>query len=158
MSAKNVLLFLILSGFIFSCKKENDNEIELNSIEKTKNYQYKKVVSEGIDEISLDEQFKVYKYIYVKEKVIEAETNVLFVNGKKEELQIITDMPNGETVEINLINPISLGVIKGMDSYIYTSTSDSKQQVNVYFHNGLEMMGVTFNNENIVYMNTPEYK
>lgn len=157
MNAKKVFLFLALLSAIFSCKKANDNEIDLKSIEENKNYQYEQVADENLNEISLDEQFKVYKYIFTKGKVIEAETNVLFVNGKKEELQIITDMPNGEMVEMNLINPISLGLIKDMDTYMYTSTSDNKQ-VNVYFHNNLQMMGVTFNSENIVYMNTPEYK
>ncbi|MCD0476535.1 hypothetical protein LPB87_19240 [Flavobacterium sp. EDS] len=105
-----------------------------------------------------DEQFEVYHYIYSNGNVTKAEINVLFVNGKKEELQIIIDMPDGRGAEINLINPVSLGIIKGMDSYVYTSTSDNNKQVNVFFRNGRRMMGMTLDNQSVVFMNTPNYK
>lgn len=105
-----------------------------------------------------DEQFEVYHYIYSNGNVTKAEINVLFVNGKKEELQIIIDMPDGQGAEINLINPVSLGIIKGMDSYVYTSTSDNNKQVNVFFRNGRRMMGMTLDNQSVVFMNTPNYK
>ena len=45
-----------------------------------------------------------------------------------------------------------------MDSYIYTSTSDNNKQVNVYFHNGRKMMGMTMGDQSVVFMNTPNYK
>jgi len=109
-------------------------------------------------EPTLDEQFEVYHYIYSNGNVTKAEINVLFVDGKKDELQIIIDTPDGQSAEINLINPVSLGVIKGMDSYIYTSTSDNNKQVNVYFHNGRKMMGMTMGDQSVVFMNTPNYK
>ncbi|KDN56191.1 hypothetical protein FEM21_07430 [Flavobacterium seoulense] len=109
-------------------------------------------------EPTLDEQFEVYHYIYSNGNVTKAEINVLFVDGKKHELQIIIDTPDGQNAEINLINPVSLGVIKGMDSYIYTSTSDNNKQVNVYFHNGRKMMGMTMGDQSVVFMNTPNYK
>lgn len=105
-----------------------------------------------------DEQFEVYHYIYSNRNVTKAEINVLFVDGKKDELQIIIDTPDGQSAEINLINPVSLGVIKGMDSYIYTSPSDNNKQVNVFFHNGRKMMGMTLGNQSVVFMNTPNYK
>lgn len=109
-------------------------------------------------EPTLDEQFEVYHYIYSNGNVTKAEINVLFVDGRKDELQIIIDTPGGQSAEINLINPVSLGVIKGMDSYIYTSTSDNNKQVNVYFHNGRKMMGMTMGDQSVVFMNTPNYK
>lgn len=87
--------------------------------------------------------------------VTKTETNVLFVNGKMEELQIISDMPDSQTVEINLVNPVSLGIIKGMDSYIYTSTSDNNKEINVFFHNAREMLDIKQGNESIIFMPYP---
>lgn len=109
-------------------------------------------------EPSPDEMFEVYNYIYSNGSVTKAEVNVLFVDGKKDELQIIIDTPDGQSAEINLVNPVSLGIIKGMDSYMYTSTSDNNKEVNVYFHNGRKMMGMTLGNQSVVFMNTPSYK
>lgn len=65
-------------------------------------------------------------------------------------------MPDGKTVEINLINPLRLGIIKGLDSYIYTYTSDNNKEVNLFFHNGRKMMGTMQGKENIIFIHTPE--
>lgn len=119
--------------------------------------QYENTVVKKV-EPTLDEQFEVYHYIYSNGNVTKAEINVLFVDGKKDELQIIIDTSDGQSTEIKLINPVSLGVIKGMNSYIYTSTSDNNKQVNVYFHNGRKMMGMTMGDQSVVFMNTSNYK
>lgn len=163
-----VFLSVLLICFYSCGKKEPNNEItepkyeyDPNSEQYSKDSdilsQYENTVVKKA-EPTLDEQFEVYHYIYSNENVTKAEVNVLFVNGKKDELQIIIDTPDGQSAEINLINPVSLGVIKGMDSYIYTSPSDNNKQVNVFFHNGRKMMGMTLGNESVVFMNTPNYK
>ena len=163
---KMISLF-ILPVIIFSCAKAKDNDQKLNENEsgiysgkQTYNRETPdtKTYNTRTKEPTLDDQFEVYKYIYSNGNISEADINVLFVEGKKDELQIIIDMSDGQSVEINLINPISLGVIKGMDSYIYTSTSDNNEQINVYFHKGREMMGMTLNGVSVVFMNTPNYK
>lgn len=165
---KKTILFALLVC-IYSCgKKEPSNitpestyEYDPNSEQYSKASdtltQYENTVVKKT-EPTLDEQFEVYNYIYSNGNVTKAEVNVLFVDGKKDELQIIIDSPDGQSVEINLVDPVSLGVIKGMDSYIYTSTSDNNKQVNVFFHNGRKMMGMTMNNQSVVFMNTPNYK
>jgi hypothetical protein len=169
MVKKSTLLFSVLLMCFYSCKKaepidltpEQNYEYETNSEQNSyendtlKQYQTEQTAKE---EPTIDELFEVYKYIYSNGNVTKAEVNVLFVDGKKDELQITIDMPNGQGAEINLINPISLGVIKGMDSYIYTSTSDNNKKVNVFFHNGRKMMGMNLDNQNVVFMNTPNYK
>lgn len=159
------VFFLIFLIFKCSCSNTDEkNIIETNKLESPNNNSQTKIqydqpmnVDTG-NQAGLEDQFEVYKYIYSNGVVTKAETNVLFVNGKMDELQIISDMPDGQTVEINLINPVSLGVIKGMDSYIYTSASDNNKEVNVFFHNGREMLGITQGNESIVFMNTPKYE
>ncbi len=138
-------------------KYEYDPNSEQYSNDSDTLTQYENAVAKK-SEPTLDEQFEVYNYIYSNGNVTKAEVNVLFVDGKKDELQIIIDSPDGQSVEINLIDPVSLGVIKGMDSYIYTSTSDNNKKVNVFFHNGRKMMGMTMNNQSVVFMNTPNYK
>ncbi|NRT14695.1 hypothetical protein HNP99_001039 [Flavobacterium sp. 28A] len=169
MVKKSTLLFSIILMFIYSCKNaepsdlntEPTYEYETNSEQHPyendalNQYQTEQTAKE---EPKIDELFEVYKYIYSNGNVTKAEVNVLFVDGKKDELQITIDMPNGQGAEINLINPISLGVIKGMDSYIYTSTSDNNKQVNIFFHNGRKMMGMNLDNQNVIFMNSPDYK
>lgn len=158
---KKTLFFLTIL-LICSCKKAEYTTEDYNynntHPENSTNKNYSTTELTDTNTASLDEQFKVYKYIYLDGNVTKAETNVLFVNGKKDELQIITDMPNGQSIEINLNNPTSLGIIEGMDSYIYNSTSDENEKVNVFFHNEGEMMGVNFQGKNLIFMNTPKYK
>lgn len=169
MIKKSTLVFSVLLICIYSCGKKEPDTVTL---EPTYGYnpnseQYSKNTSDTIThyenaviektEPTPDELFEVYNYIYSNGNVTKAEINVLFVDGKKNELQITIDMPNGQGAEINLIHPVSLGIIKGMDSYIYTSTSDNNKQVNVYFHNERKMMGMTLDNQNVVFMNTPNY-
>ncbi|SHL06945.1 hypothetical protein [Flavobacterium chilense] len=163
-----VLLMLIIC--FYSCgKQEKSNittepkyEYDPNSEQYSKSssdtvVQYENTNVEKV-ELTPDEQFEVYHYIYSNGIVTKAEVNVLFVDGKKDELQIIIDTPDGQSVEINLVHPVSLGIIKGMDSYVYTSTSDNNKEVNVYFHNGRKMMGMTLGNQSVVFMNTRNYK
>ncbi|MBF4493183.1 hypothetical protein IR010_11575 [Flavobacterium sp. MR2016-29] len=161
-----VSFFFIFLIFKCSCSNTNENIIEINKLASPSNansqteIQYDQPVNSEVttNEATVDDQFEVYNYIYSKGVVTKAETNLLFVNGKMDELQIISDMPDGQTVEISLINPVSLGIIKEMDSYIYTSTSDKNKEVNVFFHNGREMIGITQGNKSIIFMNTPDYK
>lgn len=103
-----------------------------------------------------DDLFEVYHYIYSKRNVVKAEINVLFVGGKNDELQIMIDMPDGKTYEYNLTDKVSLGVLKGMDSYMYTS--DNNEKINVFFKDGRKMMGMVSGKEDFVFMNTPNYK
>jgi len=168
MIKKTTLLFALLMC-IYSCGKKEEStvtpepkyEYDPNSEQYSKDSdtltQYENTVVKKT-EPTLDEQFEVYNYIYSNGNVTKAEVNVLFVDGKKDELQIIIDSPDGQSVEINLNDPVSLGVIKGMDSYIYTSTSDNNKKVNVFFHNRRKMMGMTMDNQSVVFMNTPNYK
>lgn len=161
-----VIFFFIFLIFKCSCSNADENIIETNKLSSPNNtnspteIQYDQPVTNEVstNEATVDDQFEVYNYIYSKGVVTKAETNVLFVDGKINELQIISDMPDGQTVEINLINPVSLGIIKGMDSYIYASASENNEEVNVFFHNGREMLGITKGKESIIFMNTPEYE
>ncbi|KFF18828.1 hypothetical protein [Flavobacterium hydatis] len=165
---KKVTVSIILFLCFYSCGKQEAStvtsepkyEYDINSEQYSKASdtltQYENAVVKNA-EPTPDGQFEVYHYMYSNGNVTKAEINVLFVNGKKDELQVIIDTPDGQSAEINLMNPISLGMIKGMDSYIYTSTSDNNKQVNVFFHNGRKMMGMTLDNQSVVFMNTPNY-
>lgn len=150
---------LLLS--IYSCgKQESSTETSDPTYKYGTNSEYfSKTPSETLTEKgepTLDEIFEVYHYIYSKGNVVKAETNVLFVDGKNDELQITVDMPNGETYEYNLTDKVSLGILKGLDTYLYTS--DENEKINVFFKNAREMIGMTSGSESFVFMNTPNYK
>lgn len=93
-----VSLMLLLS--FYSCGKQESNTVKQepkyeynpNSEQYSKDSdtltQYKNTVVKKT-EPTLDEQFEVYHYVYSKGNVVEAETNVLFVDGKNDELQIM---------------------------------------------------------------------
>lgn len=157
-----IMVIVIIAFFLIwkcSCNNsENDNNID--NVKNNSNTEYNNYDSINQETISqepkLDDLFEVYNYMYSKETVIKAETNVLFVNGNSDELQITIDMPNGETHELYLTNKVSLGNTKGIDSYTYTS--DSNEKINIFFKNGREMMGMTSGKESFVFMNTPNYK
>ncbi|MCI9844119.1 hypothetical protein [Flavobacterium pectinovorum] len=158
----NILFSVILIGF-YSCGKkeittatkeptyEYDTNSEQYSYEADTLTQYKNQ-QRLEEEPTPDELFEVYYYIYSKGNVIKAETNVLFVSGKNDELQIIIDMPDGKTYEYNLTDKVSLGVLKGMDSYVYTS--DNNEKINIFFKDGHKMMGMKSGKEDFVFMNT----
>ncbi|TCN50014.1 hypothetical protein D0809_24030 [Flavobacterium circumlabens] len=164
---KKATISLMLLVCFYSCGKqeastvtpeptyEYDPNSEQYSYESDTLTKYENAVVKK-SEPTLDEQFEVYHYIYSKGNVVKAETNVLFVDGKNDDLQIIVDMPNGKTYEYNLTDKVSLGVLKGLDSYLYTS--DENDKINVFFKNGREMMGMKSGSENFVFMNTPNYK
>lgn len=164
---KKITLLFALLMCIYSCGKKEEStvtsepkyEYDPNSEQYSKDSdtltQYENTVVQKA-EPTLDEQFEVYHYIYSKGNVVKAETNVLFVDGKNDELQIIVDMPDGKTYEYNLTDKVSLGVLKGLDSYLYTS--DENDKINVFFKNGREMMGMKSGSESFVFMNTPDYK
>jgi hypothetical protein len=168
MIKKTTLLFALLMC-IYSCGKKEEStitpepkyEYDTNSEQysgppsETVTPQNENIVTEK-SEPTLDDLFEVYHYIYSKGNVVKAETNVLFVDGKNDELQITVDMPNGKTYEYNLTDKVSLGVLKGLDSYLYIS--DENDKINVFFKNGREMMGMTAGSESFVFMNTPNYK
>jgi hypothetical protein len=167
MIKKTTILFTLLIC-IYSCGKKEEStvtpepkyEYDTNSEQYSGppsanvTPQYENAVTEK-SEPTLDELFEVYRYMYSKGTVLNAETNVLFVDGKNDELQITIDMPDGQTHELYLTDKISLGVIKGIDSYMYTS--DANEQINIYFKNGRERMGLTSGKESFVFMNTPNY-
>lgn len=153
-----IFSFLML---VYSCKKsESNNNYNINNLENNSTTEYSNNDSINQEPTyqgqKLDDLFEVYHYIYSKGNVIEAETNVLFVDGKNDELQITIDMPDGKTYEYNLTDKVSLGVIKGLDSYLYNS--DENDKINVFFKNGREMMGMAAGKEDFVFMNTPDYK
>lgn len=161
MIKKTTILLSVLLVSFYSCGKQNSSS---ESLEPKDEYdinseQYSKTPSEILtekEEPTLDDLFEVYHYIYSKGNVVKAETNVLFVNGKNDELQITVDMPDGKTYEYNLTDKVSLGVVKGLDSYLYTS--DKNDNINVFFKNGREMMGMKAGSESFVFMNTSNYK
>jgi cell division protein YceG involved in septum cleavage len=158
------VLFVFLFVSVISCaKKEQTKEMQedidnYNQVFEQNSEQYS---SDSINQETtyeghkLDDLFEVYHYIYSKGNVIKAETNVLFKNGQNDELQIIIDMPNGEMYEYSLSEKVSLGVVEGLNSYLYTS--DENDKINVFFKNGREMMGITSGKESFVFMNTPDY-
>ncbi|CAA9201537.1 hypothetical protein [Flavobacterium collinsii] len=164
---KKVTILIIVLLFINSCGKQETNsltpeskyEYDSNSEQYSKASdtftQYENTVKKKVEQTT-DELFEVYHYIYSKGNVVEAETNVLFVDGKNDELQIIIDMPNGKTYEYNLADKVSLGILKGMDSYMYTS--DNNEKINVFFKDGRKMMGMTSGKEDFVFMNISSYK
>lgn len=162
---KKATCLFIFSFFMlmYSCKNsERNNNYNLNNLETNSSTEYNNSESSNQEPTyegqKLDDLFEVYHYIYSNGNVTKAEVNVLFVDGKKDELQITIDMPDGQGVVINLIEPVSLGIVKEMDCYLYTSTSDNNKQINVFFHNGREMMGMNLDNQDVVFMNTPNYK
>lgn len=65
-------------------------------------------------------------------------------------------MPDGKMYEYNLSDKVSLGVVNGLDSNLYTS--DENDKISVFFKNGREMMGIAVGKEDFVFMNTPDYK
>lgn len=157
-----IMVIVIIAFFLIwkcSCNKsENDNNINNLETNSTTEYNNNDSINQETTskEPTLDDLFEVYNYMYSKGTVLKAETNVLFVNGKNDELQITIDMPDGETHEFYLTDKVSLGIVKGIDSYTYTS--DSNEQINIFFKNGREMMGMTSGKESFVFMNTPDYK
>lgn len=162
----NVLLSVLLMCF-YSCGKKESTVTPESTYEYEPNYeQNSKNVTDTVTQFensvvektepTPDELFEVYHYIYSKGNVVKAETNVLFVDEKNDELQITVDMPNGKTYEYYLNNKVSLGLIKGMDSYMYTS--DNNEKINVFFKDGRKMMGMVAGKEDFVFMNTPNYE
>ncbi len=152
-------VFLLFLFLIFKCSCSESKPIENKPItEKETNYDnaIDNAPESTIDGHTTDELFEVYHYIYSKGNVIEAETNVLFVEGKNDELQVTVDMPNGKTFEYYLKNKVDLGTINGLDSYLYTT--DEGEKINVSFKNGREMMGFVAGKQDFVFMNTPDYK
>jgi hypothetical protein len=160
-AAVSIIVIFIIIFLIFKCCCNEAPENEPNKspiIDKSIDYNntIDTVTQQTVDGHTLDDLFEVYHYIYSKGNVIKAETNVLFVDGKNDELQITIDMPDGKTYEYNLTNKVSLGIVKGLDSYLYTS--DENDKINVFFKNGREMMGMAAGKEDFVFMNTPNYK
>lgn len=109
-----------------------------------------------IEEPTPEELFEVYHYIYSKSTVIKAETNVLFVDGKNDELQITVDMPNGQTFVYNLTNKVGLGKINGLDGYLYKSQHN--EDIQIFFHQGRKMIGFADSTSDFIFMNDPNYK
>ncbi len=151
--------FLLFIFLIFKCScgesgRKTNNPIAVDEV----NYDspIEDVPEQTIDEHTTDELFEVYHYIYSKGNVIEAETNVLFVDGKNDKLQVTVDMPNGKTFEYYLKDKVDLGKINGLDSYLYTT--DDGEKINVSFKNGREMMGFVAGKEDFVFMNSPNHK
>lgn len=166
---KKTTLLIALLICIYSCGKKEESTVtpEPKYEYDTNSEQYSEPPSETVtpnnenivtekSEPTLDDLFEVYHYIYSKGNTVKAETNVLFVDGKNDELQITIDMPDGKMYEYNLTDKVSLGVVKGLDSYLYTS--DENDKINVFFKNGREMMGMKAGSESFVFMNTPNYK
>ncbi len=150
------LLFMFL---IFRCscgESEPKTNNPIAADELNYNNQIKDVPEPTVDGHTTDDLFEVYHYIYSKGNVIEAETNVLFVDGKNDELQVTVDMPNGKTFEYYLKDKVDLGRINGLDSFLYTT--DKGEKINVSFKNGREMMGFVAGKEDFVFMNTPNFK
>lgn len=152
-------IFLLFIFLIFKCSC-GESEVKTNNPiavdEVNYNSPIENVPKPTIEGHTTDELFEVYHYIYSKGNVIEAETNVLFVDGKNDELQVTVDMPNGKTFEYYLKNKVDLGKINGLDSYLYTT--DEGEKINVSFKNGREMMGFVAGKEDFVFLNTPNYK
>lgn len=160
---KKAIFIFIFSHFMlmYSCKdSERKDNYNIDNLETNSSTEYNNSESSNQEMTyegqKLDDLFEVYHYIYSKGNVVEAETNVLFVDGKNDELQITVDMPDGKTYEYNLTDKVSLGVVNGLDSYLYTS--DENDKINVFFKNGREMMGMAAGKEDFVFMNTPNYK
>ena len=162
-AAVSIVVILIIIFLIFKCscnESESNNDFHHKNLDTDIPSEYNNNDSinqqSSTKEPTSDELFEVYHYIYSKGNVVNAETNVLFVDGKNDELQITVDMPNGKTYEYYLNNKVSLGLIKGMDSYMYTS--DNNEKINVFFKDGRKMMGMVSGKEDFVFMNTPNYK
>lgn len=163
-SYTHAIAICIVAFFVFLIFKCSNNKPEPTKIETNQsapqeinyNVSTEEVSQPTVDSHTTDELFEVYHYIYSKGTVIKAETNVLFVDGKNNELQVTIDMPDGNTFEYYLKNKVDLGKINGLDSYLYTT--DDNEKINVFFKNGREMMGFAAGKQDFVFMNTPDYK
>lgn len=164
---KGAVLFCVFLLFIFLIFKCSCGEPEKNwkdrykepiSTEQTeyKNLEEYTLPQPITENLNTDDLFEVYHYIYSKGTVIPAETNVLFVDGKNDELQVTVDMPNGDTFVYKLTDKVGLGKINGLDGYLYKSQNN--EDIQIFFHNGREMMGFADETNDFVFMNTPNYK